>query len=195
MNLVERAKNIVLSPKSEWPVIAVEPADPGGIIAGYVVPLALIPALATVLGVGLLGAGPIASFGIGVAMGVVSLITSILGVLIGAFVVDVLAPTFGSEKDFGKSLQLVAYSWTPAWLAGILQIVPALGILAAIAGLYGVYLIYLGLPVIKKTPQDKLVVYLIVVLVAILVLYMIIGVILGAIVALLGFGMLGAMGG
>jgi len=195
MNLVERAKNIVVSPKTEWPVIASEPADPGGILAGYVVPLALIPTLATVLGVGLLGAGPMASIGIGVAMGVVSLITSILGVLIGAFVVDILAPTFSSEKDFGRSLQLVAYSWTPAWLAGILQIVPALGILAAIAGLYGVYLMYLGLPVIKKTPQDKLVVYLIVVLVAILVLYMVIAGILGAIVALLGFGMLGAIGG
>ena len=195
MNLVERAKNIVLSPKTEWPVIAGEAAEPGPILMGYVLPLALIPTIATAIGMGLIGAGPVASLGLGVAMGVVTLVTSILGVLIGAFVVDVLAPTFGSEKDFGRSLQLVAYSWTPAWLAGILQIVPALGILGTLAGLYGIYLMYLGLPIIKKTPQEKQVVYLIVVLIAILVVYMIIAGVLGATVAVLGFGMLGAMGG
>lgn len=195
MNLVERAKNIVLSPKTEWPVIASEAAEPASILTSYVLPLALIPTIATAIGMGLIGAGPVASLGLGVAMGVVSLVTSILGVLIGAFVVDVLAPTFGSEKNFGRSLQLVAYSWTPAWLAGILQIVPALGILGTLAGLYGIYLLYLGLPVIKKTPQEKQVVYLIVVLIAILVVYMIIGGVLMSIVAVLGFGMLGAMGG
>jgi hypothetical protein len=195
MNLVERAKNIVMTPKTEWPVIAAEAAEPGQILVGYVIPLALIPTVATIIGTGLIGAGPIASLGFGVAMGVVALVTSVLGVLIGAVVVDILAPTFGSEKNFGRSLQLVAYGWTPAWLAGILNIIPALGILAAIAGLYGFYLLYLGLPVVKKTPQDKVVVYLIVVLVAILVVYMIIAAVLAAIVAVLGFGMLGAMGG
>jgi len=195
MNLVERAKNIILTPKTEWPVIAGEAAEPVQILIGYVLPLALIPAIATTIGMGLVGAGPMTSFGIGLAMGVAGLVTSILGVLIGAFVVDVLAPTFGSEKNFGRSLQLVAYSWTPAWVAGILQIVPVLGILGTIAGLYGVYLLYLGLPEVKKTPKEKQVVYLIVVLIAILVVYMIIAGILGAIVAVLGLGMLGAMGG
>jgi hypothetical protein len=194
MNLVERAKNIILTPKTEWPVIAAEAAEPGQILVGYVLPLALIPAVATTIGMGLVGAGPVASLGIGVAMGVVALVSSILGVLIGAFVVDLLAPTFGSEKNFGRSLQLVAYSWTPAWVAGILQIIPALGILGTIAGLYGIYLLYLGLPEVKKTPKEKQVVYLIVVLIAILVVYMIIAGILGAIVAVLGLGMLGAMG-
>ena len=195
MNLVERAKNIVLSPKTEWPVIAGETPEPAQLLIGYVLPLALIPTIATTLGLGLIGAGPVASFGLGVAMGVMTLVTSFLSILIGAFVLDALAPTFGSEKDFGRSLQLVAYSWTPAWLAGILQIFPPLGILGTLAGLYGIYLMYLGLPVIKKTPQDKQVVYLVVVLVAIFVVYMIVAGIFTALIAFLGVGMWGALGG
>ena len=195
MNLVERAKNIVLSPKTEWPVIAGESPETGQILLGYVLPLAMIPTIATALGLGLIGSGPVASFGLGISMGVITLVTSFLAVLIGTFVVDALAPTFGSEKNFGRSLQLVAYSWTPAWLAGILQIFPPLGILGTLAGLYGIYLMYLGLPVIKKTPQEKQVVYLVVVMVAIFVVYMIIAGIFTAMIALLGVGMWGAMGG
>ena len=108
MNLVERAKNIILTPKTEWPAIASEPAEPGQILAGYVLPLALIPAVATAIGMVLFTGEAVASLGLGVAMGIVGFVTAILGVLIGAFVVDVLAPTFGSEKDFGRSLQVVA---------------------------------------------------------------------------------------
>jgi hypothetical protein len=195
MGLLDRVKSILLSPKTEWEVIAGEKPDPGQIIIGYVLPLALIPAIATIIGMGIVGMGPFASVSYGIAMGVVSFITSLVGVYITALVVDVLAPTFGSEKDFGRSLQLVAYSWTPAWVAGILSIIPALGVLGTIAGLYGIYLMYLGLPPIKKTPKDKQVVYLIVSFVVLIVVYMVIGAILGAIVlGIFGVGMMGLQG-
>ena len=38
---------------------------------------------------------------------------------------------------------------------------PALGFFG-ILGLYGIYLFYIGLPVLKKTPEDKRLVYMIV---------------------------------
>ncbi len=154
MGLLDRVKSILLSPKTEWEVIAGEEPNPGQIIVGYVLPLALIPAVATVIGMGIVGMGPFSSITYGIAMGVASFVTSLIAVYLTAFVVDILAPNFGSEKDFGRSLQLVAYSWTPAWVAGILSIIPALAWLGMIAGFYGIYLMYLGLPPIKKTPQD-----------------------------------------
>ena len=187
MGLLDRVKNILLSPKTEWEVIAGEQPNTGQIIVGYVLPLALIPAVATIIGMGLVGTGPFTSFTYGIAMGLVSFVTSLEGVYLTALVVDVLAQNFGSEKDFGRSLQLVAYSWTPAWVAGILSIIPVLGTIGGLLGLYGIYLMYLGLPPIKKTPKDKQIVYLIVAFVVLIIIYMI----LGAFLSLIFLGIFG----
>jgi len=97
-------------------------------------------------------------------------------------VIAFLAPRFGSQQDMGRAVQLVAYSYTPAWVAGILSIVPALGILAFVGGIYGLYLMYLGLPPMMKTPQDKAIGYLVVSIIAVIVTYWIITLILTSIV-------------
>jgi hypothetical protein len=188
MTLVERAKNIIMTPKTEWPVIGAEEPNASQIMVGYVVPLALIPAVATLLGMGLVGQAFIgASFTWGIAMGVTSFVSTVLGVYLTAFVVDFLAPNFGSQKNFGRAMQLVAYSYTPAWVAGVLNIIPAIGFVGALAGLYGLYLLYLGFPHTMKTPQDKIIIYMIVTIVVLLVIYMIIG-------AIMSMVMLGAFG-
>jgi hypothetical protein len=102
---------------------------------------------------------------------------------------------FGSQKDFGRAMQTVAYSYTPAWVAGILNIIPAIGWLGALLGLYGLYLMYLGLPHTMKTPQDKVILYLIVTIIVLVIVFAILGAILGGIMAaVLGFGMMGMMG-
>jgi hypothetical protein len=195
MNLVERAKNIIMTPKTEWSVIAAEEPNATQILTGYVIPLALIPAVASVIGFGVIGRGMTTSLTWGIGMGIISFVSTVLGVYLTAFVVDFLAPNFGSQKNFGRAMQLVAYAYTPAWVAGILNIVPVIGWLGALAGLYGLYLMYLGFPHTMKTPEDKVIVYLIVTIVALLVIYMILVAILTAIVfAVLGVGALGMMG-
>ncbi|HXX62794.1 MAG TPA: Yip1 family protein [Bacteroidota bacterium] len=182
MNIVDRAKNIILTPKTEWPAIAAEQANVGQIITGYVIPLALIPALALIIGWGVIGQGIIVSFTWGLAIAIETFIGALVGVFVSAWVVDILAPNFASEKNFGRSVQLIAYSYTPAWIAGVLNIVPLLGTLATIASLYGLYLLYLGVPVLKKTPQDKVVVYLIVSIVVVIVVSVILAAVLTPIV-------------
>ena len=141
MNLVDRVKNIIMTPKTEWPVIAAEDPNPTAILTGYVVPLAAVPALATVIGTGLIGGpfGASLTFGIGTA--VVAFITAVVGVYLTALVMDYLAPNFGSQKNFGLALQTVAYSYTPAWVGGILAILPAISWLGTLAGLYGLYMV------------------------------------------------------
>jgi uncharacterized membrane protein len=93
-------------------------------------------------------------------------------------------------------VQLVAYSYTPGWVAGILYAITSLSILVTIASLYGLYLMYVGLPPVKKTPQDKQVVYLVVIIIAVIIVSMILAAILGAIIlGIFGLGALtGAMG-
>jgi hypothetical protein len=196
MNLVDRAKNIIMTPKTEWPAIAAEEPNAMAILTGYVIPLALIPAVATLIGHGVVGSGLTRSFTWGIAYGVASFVSTVLGVYLTAFVVDFLAPNFGSEKNFGKAMQLVAYGYTPAWVAGVLNIIPALGVIGALAGIYGLYLMYLGLPHMMKTPQDKVVVYLVVIVVVLIVISMIVSAILmGILLSVLGLTLLGGLGG
>jgi hypothetical protein len=185
MNLIDRVKNIITNPKKEWDVISVEPADSGKIITGYVLPLAGIAAIAAFIGYGFIGFNVLGFRVSGINWGIYQALTILIGaiasVFITALVVDALAPSFGSEKNFNRSVQLVAYSFTPFWVGGILAIFPPIAFLGALFGLYGVYLLYLGIPKLKNTPADKHVGYFVVTLVISIVVYIVIGWILGRI--------------
>ena len=195
MDIVERAKKICLSPQIEWPVIAAEPAAPSTLLLGYAAPLAAIGAVAGFIGRTLVGTTlpfvgtyrqPIVS---GLVMACFGFVMALVGVFIVSLIVDALAPTFGGQKSSSQALKVAVYSYTPAWIAGVLQIVPVLGILGFFAALYGIYLLYLGLPRLMKNPDDKSIVYTLVVVVCAIV----ITVVLGAIGALfVGAGMAGA---
>ncbi|RYY60834.1 MAG: DUF1282 domain-containing protein [Chitinophagaceae bacterium] len=174
MTLIDRAKNIIITPVKEWDVISTETPDTGKIITGYVLPLAAAAAVAAFIGYGLIGQsvpflGRVASTQVGIYYAVRVLIGAIAGVFIAAAIIDALAPSFGSEKNMGRSVQLVAYSFTPAWIGGLLSIFPALALIGALAGIYGLYLLYIGLPKLKKTPVDKHVGYFVVSLVVMIV--------------------------
>ena len=194
MNLVERAKNIIITPKTEWEAVAAEEPNIQQILLGYVLPLALIPTVATIIGWGVIGMFGFTSFTYGIAMGLVQIINAFLSVLIAGFVIDALAPSFGSQKNMGRAVQLVAYSMTPIWVAGILNIFPALGWLAGLIGLYGLFLMYLGLSPLMKTSEDKKVGYLVVSIIILIVVYFVIAAILTAILmAVFGLSILSAM--
>src|SRR5579875_456802 len=149
MNVINRAKNIIAQPRLEWTVIDSEPANPGQIISGYVLPLAGLAAIAAFIGYGFIGVGGMFGFRVvginwGLYQALSVLVGAIISVYITALVVDVLAPSFNSQKNFGRSLQLVAYSFTPAWIGGLLNIFPPIAMIGALFGLYGFYLMYVG---------------------------------------------------
>lgn len=185
MNLIDRVKNIITRPNTEWDVIANEPAEPAKIITGYVLPLAGLAALAAFIGYGLIGFSVlgyrISGIDWGLYQALTVLLSAIISVYVVALVLDLLAPSFGSEKNFNRSIQLVAYSYTPAWIGGLFAILPALSIIGALFGLYGLYLLYLGIPKLKKTPADKHVGYFVVTLIVTIVVYIVIGYILSSI--------------
>ncbi len=183
MNLVERAKNIIVTPKTEWDAVSAEEPNTQEILISYVLPLALISTIAIFIGYAFVGA-PFwgRSITLGIAYAVITILTAFISVLITAFIIDTLAPSFGSAKNFGRALQLVAYSFTPAWIAGILNIFPVLGVLVWIASIYSLVLIYLGMSPIMKTPEDKKIGYIAVSIIILLVIYIVIGLILSSII-------------
>ena len=198
--LIARVKAILLAPSATWPTIAAEPSSAGAIYGRYVAPLAAIGVIAAFIGQTLIGydvplLGHMRS-GIVAGLGAVVLgyLMSFVGVFVIAWLVDVLAPTFGGQRDPLRALKVTAYSYTPAWVAGILQIVPALTMLALLAGLYGLYLLYLGLPVLMRSPKEKSVAYTVVLLLCAIVVSVVIGLLSTCAVTGLGLAALGATG-
>jgi len=179
MNLIDRVKNIITKPNTEWDVIDAEQTDANKIITGYVLPLAGAAALAAFIGYALVGVNYFGFRVKGVNWGLYQALTVFIGaivsVFITSFIVDALAPSFGSEKNYVKSLKLVAYSYTPAWIGGLLAIFPVIGIVGALFGIYGLYLMYIGMPKLKKTPADKHVGYFVVTLIVTILVYLVIG--------------------
>ena len=79
---------------------------------------------------------------------ILSYALALVAVWVFALIINALAPTFGGQKDPVQALKAAAYAMTAAWIAGVANIIPFLGMVIMIAGaVYSVYLLYLGLPV------------------------------------------------
>ena len=195
MALLDRVKNICITPATEWQVIAGETTTPGTLISGYVIPLAAIGAVAGLIGGSVIGRTIpfVGTYRVGLTAGlagaIFAMVAAVIGVAIVAFLINALAPTFGAEKDSAQAWKVAVYSYTPAWVAGVLNILPLLGALALLAALYGIYIMYLGLPQLMKCPKEKAVGYTAVTVVCAIVVSIVVGMV-GA--AITGIGMMGA---
>ncbi|HEY1425420.1 MAG TPA: Yip1 family protein [Caulobacteraceae bacterium] len=185
--LLQRATSILLRPNAEWDVIAAEPATIGGLFLGYAAILAAIPALLQLLS----GFVPICAFGFAcitpnpvflAASAVIYYAISLAGVFVVGLIIDALAPAFGGQRDASQAMKTAVYSWTAAWLAGILIIIPWLGWrLTLVFSLYSIYLLYAGLPRTMKAPREQLPAYTAVVVVLAVVVLVIGGVLSGVV--------------
>lgn len=189
--LVARVKNILLTPKTEWDVIDAEPATVKGLYTGYILILALIPAIAilllTFVASAFMGMASNSVFGASVGISpvfaivsaAVSYVLSLIMIYVMALIIDGLAPTFGAAKNRVQALKVATYSATAGWVAAIALIAPLIGVLVALAGaVYTAYLLYLGLQAVMKAPQEKAVGYTIVVIIVSLVAAFIINAVL-----------------
>ncbi len=174
---VERVKAILISPDTEWPIIADERATIAELYQRYVAVLAAIPALFGFIKVSLIGFDVplIGTMWVGVGAGLAGMVVGYLLALAQvytiAMIVDTLAPTFGAQRNLSQAFKLTAYAFTAAWVAGLGQIVPLIGVLIPlVGGVYSIYLFHIGLPVMMKCPREQASSYTLVSIVAAIVL-------------------------
>jgi hypothetical protein len=171
VKIFERARAIILKPKATWPLIRDEAVDIKQLLINYAAPLALIPAVSSFIGITLIGFRvpegymyrlPLVEALVGAVLGYV---LNLAGVFVGGWAIKLLAPLFNSKADLNAAMKIVVYSLTPVWLVGIFSLIPGLGVLS-ILGLYGIYLLAVGLPVVMGTPPKKVVLYTISIIIA-----------------------------
>jgi hypothetical protein len=181
MDLKTRAINMCTKPAAEWQVVASEPHTVEGLIRSYAAPLAAIGPIASFLGTLIF----LSFFGAGIFMAlcgaIVSWIFGLIGCYIAAVVIEKLAPTFQSSGNTVQALKMVVFASTPMWLAGVFQIIPLLSLpLMLIAGLYSIYVFYLGLTPVMKTPGSQVIPYMAVSAVIMIVISIVFGMITAA---------------
>ncbi len=180
--IVERVKNILLTPKQEWVKIDIEAATTNSLFKSYAVFLAAIGPVCGAIGAILFGWGalgvvyrpPILNV---IVNAVVSYVLALASVFVLGLIIEALAPTFGGVKNRTAAMKVAVYSSTASWLVGVFGLLPALAPLA-ILGLYSLYLLYTGLPRLMKAPQDKALPYTAVVIVIAIVIALVVGAVL-----------------
>lgn len=177
--LIDRAKNILARPRPEWDVIDTEPGSVGSIFTSYAMILAAIPPLAGLIGGQIFGHGALGityrpSLTAAIGGAVAHYVLSLVGLFVLAWLINMLAPRFGGQKDSLKAFKVAAYAGTAGWLAGIFMLLPMLGVLGLL-GLYSFYLLYLGLPRLMRVPTDRAMPYTIVTIVAAALLFILAG--------------------
>ncbi|HET6264895.1 MAG TPA: YIP1 family protein, partial [Usitatibacter sp.] len=119
MNLIERVKNILITPKTEWDAIAADTTPTPSLITGYVLPLAAVAAVAAFLGQVFIGVGMgfMGTYKVGMVAGLIglvfSLVMAVVMVFVVGFIADALAPTFGGTKNMNQAVKIAAYAYTP----------------------------------------------------------------------------------
>jgi hypothetical protein len=194
---ISRVKNIVLSPKTEWETIAPESTSVAQLYTGYIMILAALAAVLAFVHMSVIGArlplgGGVMRYpmGSGLTTAVLSFVFGLIGVFLVGLIINGLAGTFSAQRDQRQAMKVAAYSLTPAWLSSILALSPVLPtLLQFLAGCYGIYVLYLGLPVVMRSPKEKAVGYTAAVVICTILLGIVFGVVAG------GLGILGSRSG
>jgi hypothetical protein len=194
-NLITRVQNILMTPKTEWPVIAAEPETTAGLYTRYILIVSALGPIAmflkgTLIGTSIPFVGTFrVGMGAGLSMAVLSYVLGLIGIFLFAWVINALAPTFGGQKDSVQALKAAAYGATAAWVGGVAQIVPWIGWIIGLAmAIYSIYLLYLGLPHTMKAPTEKAAGYTAVAIIVAILLYWVIMAIVGSVAARGMFG-------
>ena len=155
MNLVARAKGMILDPAAEWQAVEREATSPRQVIAGYLLPLAALGSVVVFVVMAFLGMPVVTSF----LMAFAGIVTTLLVCIVGALTADSLAPGFGGTVNREQAFKLIAYAYTPSLVAALIPTpssLPSLGSILRLAALiYSIYLLYLGLQTLMKMSKER----------------------------------------
>jgi len=159
--ILSRAYGLLKSPKAEWEQIRAEQTTIPAILIGYVAPLAAIQPVCDVIGKLLFGQlssdtlSGVAALPEALVGGVVFWIVSVAIVGLLGIIVNAAAPHFDADADDLAAQKIAAYSMTPFYLSGVLLLWPPLGWLGMVGLAAAAFVMYRGLPILMKAPEDR----------------------------------------
>lgn len=156
--------SVIFYPKKQWQTVADRQSFPliGAIF--YTALLACIPAIAWFYGttnVGwVIGDGEVIKLTEKSAKVLIGLfyLTMVASICAIGFMIHWMSKTYGTDSSTAKGIAVAGISATPLFLAGTIGFVPVYGfdLLIGVAALsYAVYLLYLGMPIVMRIPEER----------------------------------------
>ncbi|MCP4334973.1 MAG: YIP1 family protein [Gammaproteobacteria bacterium] len=161
---IQHILGLFTDPVREWEKIREQQKNSDRTPAVHVFILALIPAVSGYIGTTQVGwrigvGEPIHITGNSAfAIAIIYYLALLVGVFSIGWVIHLLGKAYEVEKPISLCIALAAYTATPLFLIGIMQVYPVLWLnmllgLPALA--YTVYLLYSGLPVMMEIPAER----------------------------------------
>jgi len=177
-----------LKPSETWQEIKEEETTISNLYKSYAMLLAAIPQVAqfianSIIGYPVRGVNFRVRTNIGRTLGfsIAFYILFLVSLYVISLITNALAPRFNSTKNITNAFKLIVFSLTPGWIASILFIFPSLSPLVILGGIYWIYLLYLGLPLMMETPKKKSFGYVIIIALVTLLISFVINAIVSAI--------------
>ena len=159
-SVLRRILSLVLVPNQAWDEIAREPASVDVLIRRYIVPLALLAPLATVIGMKTFDASWSPAHGYLVppeaiwAAGATTLFASIASIFLLAGIFGLIAPMYGSSRDYPSALKVATYGAVPVLVAGALLFLPVMVMVSMVALCHTLFLYWIGVRRVLDVPED-----------------------------------------
>jgi hypothetical protein len=156
---------MLTQPRREWEVINGEFTKAPAIFRNYVLPVSAIPPAAYLLGAvlfqeqGTLFGTLETTVGAAAQDAVIRYLCGLLGVFLLGVAIELVAPVLSGQANRVQGIKVAAYASTPAWLFGVLAVVPRLGRYSIVGALWTLYLVYAGAPLLMKVPRERAAVF------------------------------------
>lgn len=155
---------LITDPDRQWPKIRDQYSGSNSYYPPHIFLLALIPAVSGYFGtthIGWqIGAGePIRlTSETALSIAIIYYLVLLIGVFAIGWVIHALGKAYDVVKPLSLCVALAAYTATPLFLIGIMELYPVLWLnmlLGLIALAYTVYLLYSGLPIMMEIPKER----------------------------------------
>jgi len=157
--ILSRAYGLLREPNKEWQQIKAEQTTVPNILLGYVAPLAAIPPVCGLIGALIFEPVRLRAIHTEITSVVVTWVVTVAFVFLLGLLVNTLADQFDADRDDLAAQKIAAYSLTPSFLSGVFSLWPPLWWLSLFALAAMVFIMYRGLPILMKAPQERALTY------------------------------------
>ena len=157
--ILSRAYGLFRDPKKEWEQIRDEETSIPNILLGYVAPLAAIPPVCDLIGSTLFNSALSGDVGAALIRAVVTWLVSVALVFMLGILINAVSQNFDADRSEISAQKVAAYSLTPSFLSGVFSLWPPLWWISLFALAAMVFLMYRGLPILMKAPEDRALAY------------------------------------
>ncbi len=169
--ILNRIKNILFYPKSEWDKIKVEEITNSDLFMKYALILALILPLSNILNWLFLG------FAYGFSSTIFPIVgasfkmyvNTLINVMITSFAIKIIGNLFKHGTTFNDATKIAVYSNTAIWIGGVYKLFgDSLQAIIIVGAIYSFVLLFLGIRSIINIKKTKLIIFYVLVILTVM---------------------------